>query len=390
MAIIVIGFQYTTTLGVVRSIGMTGKTVRLLMLTKDGEQMLKTSRYVESYQYHKGFVVDPESMFSALEELRGSDERAIVIPVHDKSCMVLDQIADKLADHYIVPNIKNTPGEVCQSMDKYVQKQLAHKNGIPVAEGSEYTTDSEGFLRACREVKYPCMVKPSASALAKSSKEAIVRCEDENALKDAFENARNHSSDRVVVERFLFVEQELSAYGVAYQGQAYIPAFISMSSGGFGPHRGITAEGNVHPSEELGGLKNKLEAFVSESGLNGLFCLDLLKSDGTVYFSEMNLRPGASEYAVTMAGANLPAMLLKAYEGDIDFCGEIHPISFVNEKVVLDSWRGGHISLREMLRALNSNAVHFVKSDSDPGPWRAFRKLLIRKAAGILIKGPQD
>ena len=232
--------------------------------------------------------------------------------------------------------------------------------------------------------------RPAASAGANFSKEVITRCDDEKALKEAFANAKEHLSEKVVVERFLSVDRELSAYGVAYQGEAFIPAFISTISGGFGTHKGITAEGAVHPSEELGELKEQLENLVSESGLNGLFCIDLLKSNGTVYFSEMNLRPGASEYAVAMAGANLPEMLLKAYEGEADFRAEVHLVRFINENVILDSFRGGHISWLSMQRALKSDSIHFVKSESDPGPWREFRKLQIKKTVALLVKGPHD
>ena len=387
MKIIAVGLNYTTTLGLVRSIGETGRNVDLITLTKPGENIVTASKYVKNHRFSRVHI---EEFFPVLEELRGAEERVLVIPAYDKVCMFLDQMGETLSEHYLFPNIRHQAGEVCAFMDKYAQKKLAMKCGLPVAEGFEYSTDEDGIQAACREAQYPCIVKPSASAFAMASKAAITRCDNRDALKKALEAAKEHCAENVVVERYINIDRELSAYGVAFEGKVTIPAYIVAITSGFGPHKGIAAEGEARPIEELGDLKSKLEEFVRRSGLNGLFCIDLLESGDTIYFSEMNLRAGASEYAVTAAGANLPGILIDAYDNRAEYSTEVRPVRFVNEKVVLDSYRGGHISWKEFLAALRNNEVGFVKNEQDPEPWKQFLKLLVRKMAARLIKGPQD
>lgn len=387
--IIVIGLAYSTTMGLIRSVGEAGYGVRLISLNRFACEIASKSRYVTQVRQIQ-LVFD--ELFNTLEELRGEDDRILVLPSLDRACMMLDQHADSLSDHYDLPNIKNESGAVAVFMDKMIQKKLAKECGLPVAEGNVYETASEGIQSALKEVAFPCIIKPSASASIIDSKDIITVCSDREELASGMKTARSKGCISVLAERYLNVERELSAYGVVCDGRVSIPACVETKRSGVGHLRGITAEGKVLSSDVLGGSKQKLEKLVQTSGFNGLFCIDLLVSDGVIYFSEMNLRCGSSEYAVTAAGVNLPGMLIDAYDKGIgidDSAQITKPVRFVNEKVVLDSYRGGHIRWREYLSALKDNEVGFVRDKQDPGPWREYQKLVLRKIAAKIIKGPQ-
>ena len=152
-SVIVAGYSYSTSLGVVRCIGTTGFRMSFIGSSRVEYPVVAQSRYLSASYWTE---IDEEALFSTLEKLRGTDEKVLIIPAHDKSCMLIDQIGNRLSDHYFVPNIRNRPGELSAFMDKFSQKLLAKKHGLPVAEGCEYGTDEAGVSQACQEVKYPC------------------------------------------------------------------------------------------------------------------------------------------------------------------------------------------------------------------------------------------
>ena len=389
MNVIVVGLNYATTLGAVRSLALAGYQTGAIVPTEVDYFVVSHSKYITNPRL---IDMNFRDLFRALEEIRGEDERALVIPANDQICMMLDQHAAELGAHYELPNVDHRPGALSLFMNKFTQKKLAEKFGLLTAAGFECDLTPEGIDTAVQHTEFPCIVKPTVSAEALGSKDIITVCGSQEELKKTLEFAQERSSRTALIEQYLQVENELSAYGLALDGEVCIPGYISATINGYGYHKGIAAEGMVCPSEQLGPVKQQLEEFVRESGLNGLFCIDLLSCGGRTYFSEMNLRCGSSAFALTMAGANLPGILADYYCKDrreirasID-----RTVGFVNEKEALGVWRGGHISTREFLRALRENEIRFLKDSSDPGPWRQYRKLLLRGMIAKAIKGPQD
>ena len=56
---------------------------------------------------------------------------------------------------------------------------------------------------------------------------------------------------------------------------------------------------------------DQLKVFVKSLHFCGLFDIDFYERDGVFYFNELNLRFGASGYAVTHSGINLPDAFMK-------------------------------------------------------------------------------
>jgi hypothetical protein len=145
---------------------------------------------------------------------------------------------------------------------------------------------------------------------------------------------------------------------------------------------------------------NKLHTFMILTGYCGLFDIDLIETtDGSLYFLEVNLRYGASGYVVTCDGINLPGMfadyMLKGIpipeESELlthdlnnkpDENGGEQPITaFVSEKVLLENYSEGAATEEEIMTAFDSDCIHFIKNEDDPGPYAVFSK-----AANKLIK----
>ena len=384
MNTIVVGYNYGTMLGLIKSLGKAAYQVGVIILSPTGYRVVSKSKYVSaarliSFRY--------EELFEALEDLRGEQDKALILPANDTVCMMLDEHYEELCRHYCFPNIERTPGKLTSFMNKYQQKLLAKECGLAVAQGKEYDTSILGFHTAILECSYPCFVKPSVSAATAGSKDVLGICRDQSELEKTFELARARGGQSVIIEEWLPVEKELSVYGLAYQGTVTIPAYVSCCLESYGDSKGIIAEGEVIPAAELGDLLFSLKQFARLSQLEGLFCMDLLISNGTVYFSEMNLRCGASVYAITGAGCNLPGMLADYYcKGTTDLSEQADSIRFVNEKELLAAWRVSHIPTSLFCKAMADPLCYFRDKD-DPGPWCQFRLLLLRGIIAKLIKG---
>ena len=379
-SVIVIGKNYSSTLGLIRSLGEAGYEVRLLALQKRVFEIAAKSRYVKKALYVEIDFFERETEeeeLRALEELRGNDDRILVIPCRDITCMMLERNWDRLSGHFYIPNINDLPGELDRFSDKFIQEELARACGIPTPDGKIYDTDERGIMQSLSEVEYPCFMKPLSSSKSEGEKRHLLLCHHAEELQAGMEKARiKGKCQQVLIERYLPVDQELSAYGVAANGKVFIPACMRAIRDGFGGHRGVAAEGEVVSSSILGDLKPKLEEFVRRSGLNGLFCIDLLECGGERFFLEMNLRMGGSCYAVTMAGANLPAALADMIYHNSDEGPEdiVASVCFESELIDIDNYIKGFISYRDMKRHLAGGQAHFIQSDEDPEPWNALKK----------------
>jgi predicted ATP-grasp superfamily ATP-dependent carboligase len=388
--VIIIGTNYSSTLGLARSLGEAGYGVRLLALTKGTAQIVGRSKYVnKTLQVEFNFFEEDsaEEEMRALEELRGDDEKILIIPCRDITCMMLEKHWDRLSEHFYFPNISGVPGELNRFSNKAVQKELAEKCGLKTAGGGTYSTDEAGINRATQEVSFPCFMKPLSSSWTLSEKKFVTMCSNAEELRAWMGKAKKDGAcEQVLLERYLKIDQELSAYGVAANGQVWLPAVVRVIRNGLGTHVGVAAEGEVMSSDVLGESRERIVEFVQKSGLTGLFCVDLAQCDGELYFFEMNLRMGGSCYGVTMAGANLPGALADAVYHNkalVATNGIRENVQFLSELIEIDNYQMGLISHSTLWQHLKGGQRRFIKSDEDPKPWR---KWIIRSIRGVLAR----
>ncbi len=373
---IVIAKTHTITLGVVRSLGKAGYGARVLTLNKNVARIVGKSKYVRQVCVAG---LSFEEIWQAMEALRGTDRFILAIPLNDDVCLMLDEHSEQLREHYAIPKLEGMPGGIKRFMDKMVQKQAAQQCGLLTAPGQSYTTDDDGIERAVREAAFPCFQKPLASANSKSGgKACFAVCTNQDELRNAMRGAEGCGCGDVLLEAYLPIEKELTAYGVAANGQVFIPACMEALRS----NKGVAAEGMIRSASCLGETKEALESFVRKCGLTGLFCVDLIQCGGKLYFTEINLRSGGSGYGATLAGANLPATLAnmiygRSMEGPKDIQREVH---FLNEYVELNSVMDGSITNQEYRAHMSQALERFIRSEDDPEPWKCYcRYVLIRK-----------
>ena len=388
--VIVLGDSYSMSLGLIRALGEHGYGVRLLKKASS-VRTLKTPEECSKYLVKSVRVTNKErALLKGLMYLRDDKEKLLVIPGDDASALFLDDNYKRIQKYFSIPSFRGQKGLLRNYMDKIKQKEIAVSCGILVAEGQKYNTDSNGIAIAISKVKLPCFVKPLISA--GSSKELIKCCNSKDELRTAMVNAAKCGCDRVLIERFLNVKQEFVCNGVALGENVFIPACISVESRGVGRRKGVTAEGTVYSSLILGELKDKLEMFVKKIGLVGLFDIELMVCEEGIYFCEMNLRNGATGYAITMAGANLPGILADyIYKGIVPREISIKKnISFLSEKVKMDGYSDGYFSWKQFKMYLNSDKKKFINNALDQLPYKVFQYMVLRRRIGMLKKRLQN
>lgn len=301
------------------------------------------------------------------------EKRMLIIPADDLVAHTIDLYYDELSDYYLMPNIRGEGGHIADMMQKDIQKQLAREAGLPVPNSCVITSATREFVIP-DTVTYPCFIKPNVSR--NSAKSAMKRCDSEEELLATLkERKENGKSFELLVEDFIEIKRELSYLGLSTEKGVVCPGYFEAVVEGEGSHRGVAMLGRLLPIESAEPLLSEVVKFIESLGFNGLFDVDLIESkDGKIYFVELNMRYGASGYALTKGGANLPAMFADyMFHGTpVDKSCHINNVgaTFTSEKVLIDEYREGLIEREQIDELMEKADIHFLKSDTDPKPYK--------------------
>lgn len=379
---IIIGQGYAGRLSLARSLAhLTGKVTLINLVTykKDGKK-LQRNRQVDAYSKVVDRILfcanDNELMLRDLlrKEATAAYNKPILVPDNDFSAYYVDAFQEDLKDHFLFPHICGQPGGVAYWMDKSRQKTLAKSVGLVVPDSVVIDLTGE-LVQIPQSVRFPCFVKPLASRMGR--KWSMRRCDNAVELADSLRFMRlNFGPIQVLVEDFMSIGTEYATVGFSDGTNVVIPGYIEMNVMGHGRHFGVAVQGVVCPPGQLAPLLDQFKALVLQTGFQGLFDIDFYESDGTFYFCELNLRFGGSGFVFTHSGVNLPEMMARSLMGQslegmsktID-----HRAIFFNERVAIEDWYEGYLSLKEYRRLRAEADVCFIENTSDPGPGRALR-----------------
>lgn len=383
MRAIVIGRNYTSLLGMIRPAGLAGcevtaiRTVKNLAARMKNRNSLsedpieKESRFVTRHYFVEQ---DAEELIRLLlEKCADGQEKSVILPCDDFAASAVDANRDRLQERFLLPGIRGVQGEIIRYMDKSLQKELAKKAGLNVAQGWLINIQ-DGKYTIPEDIVYPVFVKPDVSYVI--SKSFMRRCDNEQELLALIRDVIRSHECPLLAEQFMEFEKEYAVLGVSDGSNTAIPGIITIKSMGHGAHRGVTLVGTYSSLNAFGGLKQKLQALIGEIGLTGLFDIDLYAYNGEVYFNELNLRLGASGFVVMRAGINLPGMLIDCLSKntpvqDRDYQGEIR---FINEKVNLEDYYSGHLSWKQYQENRKAADCGFIEFEADMGPHEKFCK----------------
>ena len=220
------------------------------------------------------------------------------------------------------------------------------------------------------------------------------RCDNPKELSKALDyiiNTRSRNT-KVMVEDYKQIETEYALLGFSDGKEVVIPGvlqFLAVSKA----HPGIALQGKVVPVSGFEKLVEKFKDLVLRIGFIGVFDVDFFKSEGIFYFCELNLCYGGSGYAITKLGVNLPAMMVKYFYGEsIKVMNKsiIKEAVYVNDRMCMDDWNNGSLSLKEYKRYLRTSDIRFICDDQDPLPERRYeresRKRLVVNAIKKMLR----
>ena len=377
--VIIMGRNYTSLLGMIRAVGELNCKISVIRTNvnfdkkkfykKYTDNVEAKSKYVKKYYY---INQDEKELMNILLSKGKENHKVILIPTDDFTASIIDLNQDRFNDNYLMPNIKHQKGKVVELMDKEKQKTIAKNNNLNITKTWLIKKENGKYIIPSNIV-FPVFTKPLVSF--QGNKTFMKKCCSNKELEELLAMISSKTNCDILAEEYISIEKEYAVLGYCYNGKVVIPGIIEMIKSGNGSHKGVTMIGKVESIDNNLELKNKLEKFIISTGFNGLFDIDLYESNGKMYFNELNLRFGASGYAITAAGMNLPKEYIERLL-DIDNNNYHNPLTksyYINEKVCLDDYINKFMNYKEYKEMINMDGIKFIQSSEDPKPYRSFK-----------------
>lgn len=393
--VVIIGHSFSSRLSIIRSVAQIRCEITVIVMTsfKRGGKTLHHKKTIDCYSKYVSHVYychrkDKEELIRILlEHCTDSQQKVVLFPDSDDTVAAIGNYQYRLSDHFCFPHICNGSGSIAFWMDKIHQKEAARSVGLNVADGIVISI-KDGEYVIPDGVVYPCYTKPLATM--NGGKGGMHRCDNETELKNALNEyiTTRTRTGNILVEEYKEIDTEYALLGFSDGKEVVIPGMMQLLVISK-KNKGIALQGKVMPVDGFEEVIDKFKQFVLSIGFVGVFDIDFYKSDNLIYFCEMNLRFGGSGYAVTKMGCNLPAMMVEYFTGGNtdtwkkNITGEA---IYTNERMCLDDWANGYITLDEYKRHMKSADIRFIQDNDDPQPQKAYQRTFFSRRLSMLVK----
>ena len=385
--ILILGRNYGSNLCMARSFGEAGYETEVIRVLPAPQSISKRiiplmpdaySKYIKAYHVciTRG---DSRILVDKLIGMADPDRKMLLIPTDDFTAGMVDAYQDTLREYFYLPNVNDHQDGINHLMRKEIQHELASKAGLPVVSSCLVST-LDGRFEIPEGISYPCFIKPNTSK--NTNKTQIRRCDSPEELREALEKLSRDADVEMLVQDYLDIKQEYALLGLSTPEGVVAPGFFATEAGGHGPRKGVTLVGRLCDTQHHQELIDDICRFVGTLGYVGLFDVDLIETqDGRMFFIELNLRYGASGYAVTGSGIDLPGMyadyVFKGKAIDEECAGTATGKTFINDKVALEEYMDGFLTWKQMDRMVRSADIHFIRNAADPAAYRHFSRFFL-------------
>lgn len=389
--IIVLGSNPATRLSLIRCIGVVEgcKVTIINMVSHLPEKPYRTldtySKYVDRWLFAKKFDADGLAKV-LLEQCCLEGNKPLLLSVDDDSACLVDTIQDQLKDAFCFSHIDYKAGAIAGLMDKSKQKQLAKEFGFNVVESWQLDCVDGNYLIP-EGIKYPCYVKGRLSY--HSAKQYQKRCNSRKELEQWLLVVAKHNPSPLLAEEFVAIDKEFGVIGFSDTRKVVLPGIVELLDSGHGGHKGVSAFGRVNDFSSNEQLRIQIEQFIKQIHLTGLFNVDIVESQGKLYFVELNLRFAAYGYAVFKAGVNLPAYQVyhaQQKEYETLTAHVVNGYCYANERVAFDDVAGGYRSLKNYKELIKKADCRLIYCEDDPGPYLQFKKQMKKTFLMVRLK----
>lgn len=386
--IVVLGKNYSTSLGVIRALGKAGCRVELLYISKNkvGSKIAGSSRYVtrlisQTTKNDRDIVEKLMSLYS------DNFSTYVLMPTDDYSSSLVDRYQSILKEKFIMPFIKNAEeGTITRYMDKHFQAQLATNYGMNVA-AHEIISLKNNTFQISSETKFPCFIKPLVSA--KGFKSEIKKCESKQELLDYLKVLQKTDRNRsVIVQEYLDITQEYAISGACIDQEIIMPALLKKIDVGI-HEKGVTVIGEISSFDAISDFVPKIQSMLQSLHYTGLFDIDLIQCNEKLYFGEINFRSSGIGYSVIKSGVNLPYIVVKALLGE-DYSVEQRTLTygkkFFYDKTGWEDYVYGDITRCALNEYIYKADFSLLIDSDDPVPGKVFLKNMKKRSMHTKIK----
>lgn len=390
--VIVLSRNYSTGLGVIRSLGAAGYNVHLIASTrKKGSSVIASaSKYVQKSVEVVTPKIQGDNGTEIIDELMKYvgkyEEKMILFPVDDFTASVVDAHRDVLRRHFHMPMIMKEDVSINSLMDKTVQGKMAREAGLMTP--FETLISLRDTVNIPDAINYPCFVKPLQSVSGQKTEMCV--CDNVSELKQHLLKMQGFYKDRdVLVQDYLRIEKEYDLSGICVDKQIIIPAVIEkIKIAKF--EQGVTMCGKIHPVTVLGEMHEKIVAFLQSIHYVGMFDMELNVCGNEIFFNEINFRSGGPNYSYFLNGVNLPDIFIKEITGRGHEANEEKMLeygkTFVYEKVAWEDYINSYMKAKELRQCINNADYTLLADKNDPIPGKIFYKRIRLSALKHKIK----
>lgn len=395
--VIVVARNFSTALGIVRSLGEKNHSVYFVggAYKKGALVYASVSKYIKKFTEIVSAEADEtherELINAILSYKNILPKGTVVFPTDDFTAEMVEKNSDTLSEHYLLPHTENESDcSLLQLMDKSVQHSLARKCGLKTAEQWTVCFDSPELPP---DIIYPCICKPIKSNAG--HKDEIKVCAGEMELRQHLDylSSTLGRTGSVLVQQFLSVDYEIDMSGVCLDEKIILPGVIykhNISK----KQSGVTMAGELCKNEILGDTILSVRDFLSSLHLKSMVDLELMVCGNDIYFNELNLRCGGPSYAYTAGGINLPHIFVSAISGKDYSEEEKNTLSFgkrfLYEKVAWEDYFGGYLPYMSLKKLEKNSDICLLKNKKDPLPHLLFSARKALQSAVRCAKSPKS
>lgn len=212
MKVIVFGNNLQNTLGLIRSVGMKGYEVILLLEPiKKSDCYVRHSKYISKIHYLKSAQ---EGIDVLLGEYGNESEKPVILCGSDPTICMLDSHYEQLQDRFYIFNA-GEQGKINWFLDKINTFPIAKESGLSVIK-TWLVTDIHNIPE---DITFPCLTKGNNST--GSTKNDMFVCQNREELLSCL-----HEGVEYLIQEYIQKEYELDIVGLSYNHgkNVFVPA----------------------------------------------------------------------------------------------------------------------------------------------------------------------
>jgi len=384
MKVIIFGNNLQNTLGLIRSVGMKGYEVILLLEPiKKSDCYVRHSKYISKIHYLKSAQ---EGIDVLLGEYGNESEKPVILCGSDPTICILDSHYEQLKNKFHIFNA-GEQGKINWYLDKINTFPIAEECGLFVIK-TWYVTDIHNLPD---DITFPCLTKGNNST--GSTKADMFICNSREELISCLREGVEY-----LIQEYIQKEYELDIVGLSYNHgkNVFVPAVCRKIRDDI--HRQSVYIRLDDIREYANFDTNIIDRFLEKIGYEGIFSIEVIFSKGKYYFLEINMRNDGCGWLYTAGGINYPYLWIKYCEGKLtqdilDNTKLTNHLYLMHEDDTYNMLEG-NVKFLQWLKDFHRAKAFFIANSKDPMPFivstlihaRQFGKMILRKVFHLNIK----